>query len=145
MVPVFKALNVSIMFQILFSFHQSDVWTDVRHVLPAASEHRDGGQPGHDGLNQLVHPLGQAGELAGLRANHFDQLRHLAAADRAELEQGLHAAPDFLLVWLTLEQRYLEPRPYLVLNKLPGRIVKLPSPARSRRHQKPRIWANEFC
>ena len=100
-VPGFKALNVSIMFQML-SFHHRDVGFILLHALPAVSEHRDRGQLGHDGLNQLVHPLGEAGELAGLGANHLDKLRHLATSNRAELEQGLHAPPDLLLVRLSL-------------------------------------------
>ena len=87
----------------ILSFHHRDVWFILLHTLPAVSEHRHGGQLGHDWLNQLVHPLGEAGELAGLGPDHLDKLRHLATSNGAELQQGLHAAPDLLLIRLALQ------------------------------------------
>ena len=89
----------------ILSFHHRDVWFVLLHTLPAVSEHWHRGQSGHDRLDQLVHPLGEAGELAGLGADHLDQLGHLATPDGAELEQRLHASPHLLLVRLALEKK----------------------------------------
>ena len=113
----------------ILSFHHRDVWFILLHTLPAVSEHRHGGQLGHDGLDQLVHPLGEAGELAGLGPDHLDKLRHLATSDSAELKQRLHAAPDLLLIRLTLKKRAkwnLEPNRSLknLSFILPGRTAR---------------------
>ena len=133
----------------ILSFHHRDVWFILLHTLPAVSEHRHGGQLGHDWLDQLVHPLGEAGELAGLGADHLDKLRHLATTDGAELQQRLHAAPDLLLIRLTLEESKIEFRTEPIIFEefsegfiLPGRIAIWPSQAQSRRHRKPGIRGN---
>ena len=70
---------------------------DPGHLLKVTSEHRDGGEPGHDRLHQLVHPGGHPGELARLRPDHLDQLGDLATTDGAELQESLHTPPDILL------------------------------------------------
>ena len=114
----------------ILSFHHRDVWFILLHTLPAVSEHRHGGQLGHDGLDQLVHPLGEAGELAGLGPDHLDKLRHRATTDSAELQQRLHAAPDLLLIRLTLEKSKIEFRTEPIFEEfsesfiLPGRIAR---------------------
>ena len=49
----------------------------MEEVRELVSEHWDGGQLGGEGAQLLVHPRGQAGELAGVRAYHANQLGHL--------------------------------------------------------------------
>ena len=87
-------------------------------LLKVISEHRDGGESGHDGLQQLVHPGGHPGELAGLRADHLDQLGDLATADGAELQQSLHTPPHILLGGFSLQYiplKYIQPPTSLYL------------------------------
>ncbi len=57
-----------------------------------------------DLLDLLVDSCRHPGELGRLRADHFDQLRHIPVGYRAELVHGLHAAEDVLLRGLAREE-----------------------------------------
>lgn len=55
------------------------------------------------GSYELVNPSRESCEFCWLRSDHLDQLRHLPAADTAELSQRLHAPPNLLLGRLALQ------------------------------------------